>query len=163
MTSLPARNRSSAIDRLSQRSRRAIALITLSGLPAMFAWSTFWTGTTVPTVLWGPVSFLLIGLTILGAFVIYRYVRGRADLPGAGLDERERKLRDHAWILSYQVLSTAVIAVVVYLGISVFVLGRTVVIDAGLVNVLVLCVAVLLPVLPGAALAWLEPDAPADF
>jgi len=163
MTSLPARPRGSGIDHLGQRSRRAIAITTLAGMPAMFAWSTFWMGTTVPTILWGPVSFLLIGLTIVGAFLIYRYVRGRADLPGAGLDERERQLRDRAWIRSYQVLSSVVIAIVGYLGLSVFVFGRTLTVDAGLVNAAVLCVAVLLPVLPGAALAWLEPDAPADY
>ena len=151
------------IDRLPQRSRRALAIGTLIGLPAMFAWSTFWMGTTVPNVVWGPVSFVLIGMTIVGSFVLYRYVRGRADMPGRGLDERERQLRDRAWILSYQVLSLVVIGAVVILGISVFILGRTVVVDAGLVNALVLSIAVLLPVLPAAALAWIEPDSPADL
>ena len=92
------------IDRLSRRARRALALATMVGLPAMFAWSTYWMGTTVPTVLWGPISFVLIGITVVGSFVLYRYVRRRADMPGPDLDERERQLRDRAWILSYQVL-----------------------------------------------------------
>jgi hypothetical protein len=162
MTPRTVSRQPSRIDRLPQRSRRAIAVGTLVGLPAMFAWSTFWMGTTVPNLVWGPVSFVLIGLTIVGSVVLYRYIRGRADLPGRDLDERERQLRDRAWILSYQVLSLVVIAAVVVLGISVFILGRTVTVDAGLVNALVLSVAVLLPVLPAAALAWIEPDPPAD-
>jgi hypothetical protein len=151
------------IDRLSRRSRRVVAVATLLGLPAMFTWSSFWMGTTVSNVYWGPVSFLLIGTTIVGSIVLYRYIRGRADMPGRNLDERERQLRDRAWILSYQVLSAVVIGAVVVVGISVFILDRTVTLDANLVNALVLCVAVLLPVLPAAALAWIEPDAPAEF
>ena len=150
------------IDRLSRHSRRLIAAATLLGLPAMFAWSSFWMGTSVPNVLWGPVSFVLIGATVVGSFVLYRFVRSRADMPGATLDERERQLRDRAWILSYQVLSALVLAVVIGLGISVFVLGRQVVVDAALTNAVVLSVAVLLPILPAAALAWIQPDAPID-
>ena len=146
------------IERLSQRTRRVLAAATLLGLPAMFAWSTFWTGTTVPSVIWGPISFVLIGLTVVGSFVLYRYIRDRADMPGGRLDERERKLRDRAWILSYQVLSAVVVGAIVAVGVLVFIMGRTVTLDASLVNVLVLCVGVLLPILPGAALAWIEPD-----
>lgn len=159
LSSTPSRR----IDRLSRRTRRATAVATLLGLPAMFAWSSFWAGTTVPTVFWGPITFVLIGLTLVGSFVLYRNIRGRADLPGPNLDERERQLRDRAWIRSYQVLSAVVIATAIVLGIMVFVFGRTVVVDAPLVNALVLSVTVLLPVLPAAALAWIEPDAPADF
>ena len=148
----------SRIDRLSRRSRRILAVATLLGLPAMFAWSTLWMSTTVSNLAWGPISFVLIGTTIVGTFVLYRYVRGRADMPGNDLDERERQLRDRAWILSYQVLSVVVIAGVSAAGISVFLFDRPITLDANLVNALVLCVAVLLPVLPAAALAWIEPD-----
>jgi O-antigen/teichoic acid export membrane protein len=148
----------SRIERLSQRRRRVLAVATLAGLPAMFVWSTFWMGTSVPNVAWGPISFVLIGMTVVGSFVLYRYVRDRADMPGRRLDEREKELRDRAWILSYQVLSAVVVAAVIVIGIAVFVLGRAVTFDASLVNAIVLSVAVLLPILPAAALAWIEPD-----
>jgi len=159
MTHSTTQARITRIERMSRRTRRIVAVATLLGLPAMFAWSTFWLGTTVPNLVWGPVSFVLIGMTIVGSFVLYRYVRDRADMPGRRLDERERALRDRAWILSYQVLSAVVVAGVVITGIAVFVIGRPVTLDAGLVNALVLCVGVLLPILPAAALAWIEPDA----
>jgi membrane-associated protease RseP (regulator of RpoE activity) len=97
-------------------------------------------------------------MTVVGSFVLYRYVRDRADMPGRRLDEREKELRDRAWILSYQVLSAVVVAAVILIGIAVFVLGRAVTFDASLVNAIVLSVAVLLPILPAAALAWIEPD-----
>ena len=99
----------SRIEHLSRRSRRLIALVAMLGLPAMFIWSALWQRTAVAPVIWGPVSFLLIGATLVGAFVLYRYVRGRADMPGRDLDERERQLRDRAWILAYQVLGVVVV------------------------------------------------------
>jgi uncharacterized membrane protein len=146
------------ISHLSQRSRRVLAVATLLGMPAAFAWSTFWLSTSVTNVLWGPVTFLLFGVTLGGALVLYAFVRRRADLPGPGLDERQRHLRDQAWILSYQVLSAVVIFGVAWAGLAVWLFGKPITIDAALANALVLCMAVLLPVLPTAALAWIEPD-----
>jgi hypothetical protein len=148
----------SGIDRLSRRSRRIIATATVLGLPGMFAWSALWHDTQVPPILWGPGTFVLIGVTIAGAFVLYRYVRDRADLPGEHLDERERQLRDRAWILAYQVLAMVVVLVAVAVVLPVLGLGRTITIDASVATAITLCLGVLLPLLPAAALAWLEPD-----
>ena len=149
------------IDRLGQGTRRLVAVATLLGLPAMFAWSSFWLTTAVPTIIWGPFSFVLIGATAIGALVLYRFVRNRADMPGTGLDERQRQLRDRAWVMSYQVLSTVVVAGLALVGVLVLGLGNELTIDAGLANALVLCMGTLIPLLPVAALAWVEPDAPA--
>jgi hypothetical protein len=132
--------------------------VTLLGLPAMYAWSSFWMGTSVSSLVWGPVSFILIGLTLVGAFVLYDYVRDRADMPGGRLDERERQLRDRAWILSYEVLSVVVVALVAAIVIPVLGFGQTVTIDATVATAAALCLGVLLPLLPAVALAWLEPD-----
>jgi hypothetical protein len=148
----------SRIDRLSRRSRRLLATITMLGLPAMFAWSALWQRTSVPAILWGPVSFLLIGATLVGALVLYRFVRDRADMPGTHLDERERQLRDRAWILSYQVLALIVVLLAVAVVLPVLGFGRTITIDASVATAVALCLGVLLPLLPAASLAWLEPD-----
>jgi hypothetical protein len=150
--------RLSRIANLSQRTRRVVAVVTLLGMPAAFAWSSYWLTTSVSNLLWGPITFVLFGATIWGAIVLYAYVRRRADLPGPGLDERQRSLRDQAWILSYQVLSTVVIFAIAYAALQVWLFGHPVTIDANLANALVLSNAVLLPVLPTAALAWIEPD-----
>jgi uncharacterized membrane protein len=146
------------ISRLSQRSRRLIAIATLLGMPVAFGWSTYWLTTSVTNLLWGPVMFVLFGATLVGAALLYAYVRRRADLPDRGLDERQRQLRDQAWILAYQVLSTVVILGVAWAGLAVWLFDKPITIDAGLANVLVLSIGVLLPVLPAAALAWIEPD-----
>jgi len=153
-----SRVRGSRIERLSRRSRRLIAAATMLGLPAMFGWSAFWQRTSVPSILWGPVSFVLIGVTLAGAFVLYRFVRDRADMPGTRLDERERQLRDRAWILSYQVLAVVVVLLGAAVVIPVLGVGSPVTIDAPAATAVALCLGVLLPLLPAACLAWLEPD-----
>ena len=146
------------LDRLSQRSRRPIAGASLLGLPAMYAWSTFWRATDVPVVVWGPVSFLLIGVTLVGAFVLYRFVRHRAELARPDLDERQRQLRDHAYVVSYGVLATVVVALVGALAASVLVFDHPIVMDGALVTAISICIGTLIPLLPVAALAWVEPD-----
>jgi hypothetical protein len=150
------------IDGLSRRMRRVIAVATLVGLPAMSAWSSLWMSTNVSRLLWGPVTFLLIGMTLAGSLILYRSVRDRADLRSAGLDERQRQLRDRAWVLSYQILAVVVVAAVGVVAVAVLGMGRDVRLDAPLVSAAAITVGVLLPILPIAALAWLEPDAPAE-
>ena len=162
MTPRTVRESAGPIDRLSQRTRRVVAVATLLGLPGMYAWSSFWMSTSVPNILWGPFSFVLIGITLVGAFVLYRFIRDRADMPGASLDERERQLRDRAWILSYQVLGCVVVFFVAAVAIAVLGFGRTVTLDASIASAAAISIGVLLPLLPAAALAWIEPDAPAD-
>ncbi len=158
MMSRPTSRSQWRVDRLSQRSRRIVAVATLLALPAMFAWSSFWLTTSVSNLFWGPITFGLLGVTLFGALVLYRYVRNRADLPGTGLDERERQLRDRAWILSYKVLGTVVVILGAAVVIPVLGFGRPVTVDAQLATAIALCLGVLLPLLPAAALAWLEPD-----
>ncbi len=162
MMPVTTRSRSTRIDRLSQRTRRIVAVATLTGLPAMFIWSSYWLGTSVPNVIWGLVSFLLIGLTAIGALVLYRFVRDRADLGSTSLDERQRQLRDRAWVLSYGILSTVVVALVGVLAVLVLGMERVVTLDPNLMSAVALCTGTLIPLVPVAALAWLEPDLPED-
>ncbi len=150
--------RPSRIDRLPRSSRRIVAVATMLGLPAMFAWSAFWQRTSVSPALWGPVTFALIGVTLVGGFVLYRYVRDRADMPGRNLDERERQQRDRAWILAYQVLAVVVVILAAAVVIPVLGFGNAVTISASAATAIALCLGVLLPLLPAATLAWLEPD-----
>ena len=149
------------VDRLSQRTRRLIAVASMLGLPGMYVWSAFGLTTSAPKIAWGPISFLLIGMTAGGSLILYRFVRDRADLR-ANLDERQRQLRDRAMVLAYQVMAVAVVAVVAVIAILVLVMGRTVTLDGTIVGGLAITAGVLIPLLPTAALAWIEPDAPPE-
>jgi hypothetical protein len=153
--------RRSWLDGLPRRTRRRIAVASLVGLPGMYAWSAFWLTTRVPSLVWGPVSFLLILVTVAGAFILYAFVRDRANY-GAHLDERQRQLRDRAWVMSYEVLSGVVILAVLVVGVTVLGFGHVVTLDGAAVSGIVICVGVLIPLLPVAALAWVEPDAPPE-
>jgi hypothetical protein len=146
---------------LPRRVRRVIALISLVGLPGMYAWSAFWLTTSVPKIIWGPISFLLIGATAGGSLILYWFVRDRANTR-ADLDERQRQLRDRAMVLCYQVLSAVVVLAAAGVAIPVLLLGHVVTLDGTVVGALALSVGVLIPLLPVAALAWIEPDAPSE-
>jgi hypothetical protein len=151
----------SRIDRLPRRVRRLIVVSSLLGLPGMYAWSAFWLTTSVPKIVWGPVSFVLIAATAGGALLLYLFVRDRADMR-ASLDERQRQLRDRAMVLCYQVLSAVVILAVALVAIAVLGLGRVVTLDGAVVGGVAISAGVLIPLLPTAALAWIEPDSPAE-
>jgi hypothetical protein len=150
------------IGRLSRRSRRLIAVGSMTGLPTMYLWSSFMHGTSVPAIMWGPITFLLIGLTVVGAAVLYLYTHDLADMPDSRLDERERQVRDDAWILSYRVLVAVVVLGLAAVAIPTLGFGGVVALDATNVGAGAISVGVLLPLLPTAALAWLEPDLPSD-
>ena len=120
-----------------------------------------WLQTSVPSLLWGPVSFLLILVTVAGALVLYAFVRDRVN-HGARLDERQRALRDRAWVFCYEILSAVIVIAVAVVAVLVLVLGHDVTLDGGVVSGLALCVGVLIPLLPVAALTWVEPDPPAE-
>ena len=150
-----------AIEALPQRVRRVVAVAALAGLPAGFAWSALWQGTSVNRWVWGPAWILFGAATGFGALVLYTYVRDRANRD-ARLDERQRQLRDSAWIISYQVLAAVVVAVVVVLAVLVLGFGKTITLDWQVASDTAILTGVLLPLLPAAALAWVEPDPPAE-
>lgn len=138
-----------------------MAVIALGGLPAMYAWSALWATTSAPRLLWGPVTFLMILGELFGAVVLYLYVRDRAN-PRANLDERERQLRDRAMVLAYQVLSAAVVVAVGAVALLVLGFGRSLTLDPAWAGAAAICAGVLVPLLPTAALAWIEPDPATD-
>ena len=155
-------SRESRIDRLSRRTRRFLAAGTLVGLPAMYAWSSYWQATSVATLAWGWVSFVLIGMTGIGSLVLYRYARDRAEWSSRGLDERQQQLRDRALVLSYGILSTTVVLAIGVVAVLVLGMGRQVSLDGTVVSAAAISIGVLVPVLPVAALAWIEPDPPEE-
>ena len=161
MVDAQGKSAGSWVDRLPRHTRRVIAVASLLGLPAMYAWSAFWLNTSAPKIAWGPMSFVLIGATAGGSLILYRFVSDRADLR-ANLDERQRQLRDQAMVLAYQVMSGVVVAAIAGVAIWVLWMGRTITLDGAIVGGLAISVGVLIPLLPIATLAWIEPDAPPD-
>ena len=137
--------------------RRLIVLGAFGGYPAtLIGYSTLVATGTIPTALWAPFALAFMSLTIFGTFAIYGYARDRAQF-SAELDERQRHVRDQAWIVSYVALSTAITLVAGITALWLLLVGP---ISLGLGELApwFIALGVFLPLLPSAALAWIEPD-----
>ncbi len=115
----------------------------------------------VPTGLWAPIAILLMGMAIVGLLTIYAYARDRAQLDAAGLDERQRQLATQSWALAYGALATIVVLIVGGLAVYMSFVGP-VSIDMAQASPWIIGIAVYLPVLPSAVLAWIEPEPPLE-
>jgi hypothetical protein len=145
----------------SQRTRRLIVLSTFLGYPATYVgYATLVATNRIPTIVWAPFALLFMAATVFGLFAIYGYSRDRAEMTSR-LDERQRQLRDQAWILSYVVLSTVVVAILGGLALWLTFVGQLT-FNFGDLSGWFIALGVFLPTLPSAALAWIEPDEPAD-
>ncbi|MEO8272707.1 MAG: hypothetical protein ABI620_01405 [Chloroflexota bacterium] len=157
-TSLPASRR---LSRLSRRTRRLAVVGLFAGYPLVqFGYGALVLNGVLSSAVWAPVAIVLFGISIVGALVVYAFGQGRMGYPKRQLDERQRAMHDRALVISYGVVTTIV---GLFLGaLAGWAMNEPVVITmAGLVPVLI-GAGLYLPSLPFAALAWIEPDVPAD-
>jgi hypothetical protein len=146
---------------LDQRRRRLAVVAAFTGFPLVFiGYATLVATGILPTAVWGVIVVALFAITIVGLVVVYGYSRGRTG-DGGPLDERQQQMLDRALVVGYgAVITFAVLAlgaVAVYLS---FVGPITITMNE--LGPIALAVALYLPLLPFAALAWIEPDVPAD-
>ncbi len=112
------------------------------------------------TTVWAAIAVGLGALTLVGHIAVYGYGQGRMGYPTHPLDERQRATRDRALVLSYRVSSIAVgLALGALLGAA---LQGPLVIQSTTVAPVLIAAVLSLALLPFAALAWIEPDLPAD-
>jgi hypothetical protein len=142
--------------------RRLLILAGMLGYPTLLIGYT----TLVPTrridaLSWGAIATVLVSLTAVGLGAVYLFVRDRAHLGGGALDERELALTSRAHVLSYGVLSTLVVTVVA--GLAVYLsFGGPLTLRMEDLSPWIIAVGVLLPALPSAVLAWIEPESVDD-
>lgn len=142
---------------LSRRDRRLLVLATLVGFPGMYLWAWLMQGTSVSPLLWGPFAFVLLGLTIVAGTIIWIWTRNRTDLRNTSLDERERRMRDRVYVLSYQVLGVALGLILTPVAIFAA-FGSVLTIDFGLMVPFIVGGSIYYPALPSLVLAWIDPD-----
>ena len=145
---------------LSRPLRRVIAAASLLGLPALFAWLSLGQ-TPIPGAVRELVSLMLTGICVVGGLFLYATTGDRAN-HRAQLDERQRMVLDQALVVAYGVLSAVVLVAVGIVGVLVLVMGKTLTVDATVMTGVASCAAVLIALLPVAALAWVEPERPAE-
>jgi len=146
---------------LPQRSRRLAVIAAFTGFPLQILGYTFLVQPgRLPTAVWGPLSVVLIGATVIGMVAIVGYAQGRFDERDS-FDERQRAMVDRALITAYGALTTVIILGVGALAVYLSFVGPITVEMSALTSWFI-AIGVYVPVLPLATLAWIEPNAPAD-
>ena len=144
-----------------QRLRRLVVAATFAGYPlVVLGYANLVEPGHVPVAIWAPVALALMATTILGIFAVYGFA-GERMRERSLLDERERAMSDRALVLSYGVVTTALVLALSALA-TATALGGPVTIDMETLTPILIAAGVFVPVLPFAALAWIEPDAPRD-
>jgi hypothetical protein len=146
---------------LSRRARRIAVIAAFGGYPLVqLGYAFLRAPERIPQVVWAPTAVVLFSATLVGMVMVYGYGQHRMGRDRE-LDERQRAMVDRALVVSYGVL-TAVIA---------FALGALAVkltfdgpITFGMGELVpwLIAIGIYEPLLPFAALAWIEPDAPVD-
>jgi len=142
-----------------QRSRRILVIAAFTGFPLQIVGWRFATG-EVLSVVWAPISIALFSATIVGAFALYGYGQGRMGRRDL-LDERQRSMVDRALVVSYGVLTTIIVAIAGLLATYLSLVGP-IQLEMMALTPWFIAIGVYVPLLPFAALAWIEPDAPGD-
>jgi hypothetical protein len=174
--STPRRLLGRGIDHLPQRTRRLIVVVAYLSLPeAAFLFCVHAGAPSMAaasphsyTLSVSLLEFLVLAQAELAGEILER--GWRAAMGTAGLDERQRQLRDRAAYLSYRIVGVAaVVPVVILFGALLTVPFNSwglVALDPTSLFALMICMSVLcicLNLLPIATVAWLEPDEPVEI
>jgi hypothetical protein len=144
-----------------QRSRRILVLAAFTGFPLqIIGYTTLVASGLLPQIIWAPLTIALFSATIAGVVGIYGYGQGRIDHRDR-LDERQRSTVDQALIVSYGILTTIIVVIAGLLAAYLSFVG-TIQLEMGALGPWFIAIGVYVPLLPFAALAWIEPDAPPD-
>lgn len=149
------------LPRLSRRARRLAVLGTFTGYPLLQLgyWALVQPG-QLSSMVWAPIAIALFTITIVSVFALYGYGQGRMGYPKHSLDERQRAMHDRALVVSYGVVTTAV--GIVLGGLAGWAMNEPIVIEMSALVPFLIAAGLYVPVLPFAALAWIEPDPPSD-
>jgi O-antigen/teichoic acid export membrane protein len=115
----------------------------------------------IPSPVWAPIAVALFAVTILGLVAIYGWGQGRITERRDELDERQRAMVDRALVTGYGALTTAIVVILAVLALYLSFIGP-ITLDMTSLTPWIIAVALYVPFLPFAALAWIEADAPAD-
>src|SRR5262245_54705736 len=147
---------------LRQRERRIAVVAAFAGFPLLnLGYATLVATDVIPTAIWGPIAILLFAITIIGVVAIYGWGQGRISERREQMDERQRAMLDRALVTAYGALTTVIVAILAVVALYLSFIGP-ITLDMSNLTPWVIAVALYVPFLPFAALAWIETDAPGD-
>ena len=144
------------------QSRRRLAVVLLYAGYLVVALAAVLTSRAVIPHTPGIAITFLVGVGALMGLV--GVVHSRTSFFGSGelLDERQRSVRDRAYLVAYHILGLVAAGGAVLLGFSHLAGTSLLTASRGEVVLLVLFVVLLVLSLPSAMMAWMEPDPPED-
>ena len=144
---------------LRQSQRRIAVVAAFTGYPLLqLGYVSLVTTGLLSTVVWAPIAIFLFALTLAGVAVIYGYSQDRQD---RRLDEREERMVERSLVASYGVLTVVVALTIIAAGLYASFIGPFTV-DMAVLTPIIVAFALYGPLLPFAAYAWIETDAPVD-
>lgn len=144
--------------RARRPARRFVILAAFLGYPLVqIGYSTLVATHRIDAVVWAPLAVALMVLSGVGLITIWVVVRDRGSLVAPHLDERERALTSRAHVLSYGVLASLMVGIGAGIAVALTFFGP-VTLRMEDVAPWLIALGVYLPVLPSAALAWIQPD-----
>jgi hypothetical protein len=147
---------------LRQRQRRAAVVAAFAGFPLLnLGYAALAATGILPSAIWGPIAVALFAISLIGVVAIYGWGQGRMTERREDLDERQRAMVDRALVTGYGALTTVIVLILGALALYLSFIGP-ITLDMTSLTPWVIAVALYVPFLPFAALAWIEPDAPAD-
>jgi hypothetical protein len=147
---------------LRQRDRRLAVVAAFAGFPLLnIGYATLVTTGIIPGMVWAPIAVALFVITIVGLVAIYGWGQGRITEQRDQLDERQRAMVDRALVTGYGALTTAIVVILGVVALYLSFVGP-ITLDMVTLTPWIIAVALYVPFLPFAALAWIEADAPAD-
>lgn len=144
-----------------RRLRRLTVIGTFAGYPlVILGYANLVEPGHLPDGIWAPIAVALMAATILGIFAVYGFandhLRDRDQL-----DERQRAMSDRALVMSYGVVTTVLVLALSALA-TATALGGPITVDLATLTPILIAAGVFIPLLPFAALAWIEPDPNGD-
>jgi dipeptide/tripeptide permease len=140
--------------------RRAAAVVAVAAYPAVLLLGEADIGAFegLGVVAYVALATVMVALWFLSVAVVYEFRRRLANAPDEQLDERERAVRDEAYLIAYRILGGAITVVtVLYLAVVPMITGsREMSVDLALHTMFSLLMAA--AVLPSAVVAWRDTD-----
>ena len=147
---------------LRQRDRRLAVVAAFAGFPLLnIGYATLVATGIIPGMVWAPIAVALFVITIVGLVAVYGWGQGRITERRDQLDERQRAMVDRALVTGYGALTTAIVVILGIVALYLSFVGP-ITLDMVTLTPWIIAVALYVPFLPFAALAWIEADAPAD-
>jgi membrane protease YdiL (CAAX protease family) len=139
--------------------RRAMAIVAIVGYPvAVLIWTVIGPAIGLEPLLSGVLGLAILGLTLYVSSRLYTFRSRMAQAPDGELDERQRQIRDRAYVDSYRWFVLITLVTLVAAGVIPDVIDQPIELTYEVVNWFVMGAILISIILPSAVVAWREPD-----